>query len=57
MSALPVYDDIYIRTKIRMYDVKVYINFHGLNVPEDSVECKSFAIISIDSLLVYEIII
>ena len=40
-----------------MYDVKVYINFHGLNVPEDSVECKSFAIISIDSLLVYEIII
>ena len=57
MSALPVYDDIYIRTKIRMYDVKVYINFHGLNVPGDSVECKSFAIISIDSLLVYEIII
>ena len=29
-------------------------NFRGLNVPEDGVECESFTIISIDSLLVYE---
>ena len=32
----------------------VYTNFCGLNTLEDGVECKSFTIISIDSLLVYE---
>ena len=35
------------------YD-KIYINFCGLNVPEDDRECESFTIISIDSLLIYE---
>ena len=54
MNSLPVYDDRYIETKIRTYGDKVYINFRGLNVSEDGVECKSFKIISIDSLLVYE---
>ena len=29
-------------------------NFYDLNVPEDVVKRKSFTIISIDSLLVYE---
>ena len=29
----------------------VYTNFHGLNVPEDGVEYKSFTITYIDSLL------
>ena len=37
-----------------MYSDKVYTNFHGLNVPEDGVECESFTITSIDSLVVYE---
>ena len=32
----------------------VYANFCGLNVPEDDIECESFTVISIDSLLVYE---
>ena len=54
MNSLPVYDDRYIETKIRTYGDKVYINFRGLNVSEDGVECKSFKIISIDSLLIYE---
>ena len=40
--------------KIRTYCDKVYTNFHGLNVAEDDIECESFPIISIDSLLVYE---
>ena len=52
MDALPVYDDRYIKTKIRTYDDKVYTNFCSLNVPEDGIECESFTVISIGSLLV-----
>ena len=54
LKASPVYDDRYIKTKIRTYGHKVYNNFRGLNVPVDDIECESFAIIFIDSLLVYE---
>ena len=54
LNALPVYDDRYIKTKIRIYDGKVYTNFCGLNVPKDDIECESFTVISIDSLLAYE---
>ena len=43
-----------IKTKIRTYGDKVYSNFSGLSVPEDDIECESFTVISIDSLLVYE---
>ena len=35
LNALPVYDDRYIKTKIRTYDDKVYTNFPGLNMPEE----------------------
>ena len=35
LNASPVYDDRYIKTKIRTYDDKFYTNFRGLNVPED----------------------
>ena len=31
-NALPVYDDRYIKTKIRTFGDKVYFNFCGLNV-------------------------
>ena len=53
LNALPVYDNSYIKTKIRPFGGKVYINFRGLNVPEDNIECESFTVISIVSLLVY----
>ena len=52
LNALPFSDDRYIKTKIRTYRNKVYTNFHGLNVPEHNIECESFTVISIDSLLV-----
>ena len=32
LNALPVYDNRYIKTKIRTYGDKVYANFRGLNV-------------------------
>ena len=50
LSALPVYGNRYIKTKIRTYGNKVYTNFHGLNV----LELESFTIISIYYLFVYE---
>ena len=54
LNTLPVYNEIYIKTKIRTYGYNVYTNFRSLNVPEDDTECESFKVISIDSLLVYE---
>ena len=56
LNALPVYDDRYTKSKIRTYGDKVYPNFCGLNVPvcEDDIECKSFTVISTNSLLVYK---
>ena len=54
MNALLVYDNRYIKTYIRTYGDKDYNNFRVLDAPEDAVECESFTIISIDSLLVYE---
>ena len=53
-NALPVYYDRYIKTKIRTYADKVYTNFHSLNMPDDDIECESFTLISIGSLLVCE---
>ena len=52
LSALPVYGDKSIKTKIETYYDTVYTNFHGLNVPEDDIECQCFTVFSIDSLFV-----
>ena len=54
LNALPVYEDRYIKSKIRTFGDKVYTKFRGLDVPEDDVECESFILISINSLLVYD---
>ena len=40
LNSLPVYDDRYIKTKIRTYGDKVCTNFHGLNVPENEKKKK-----------------
>ena len=39
---------------MRTYVDKVDTNFCSVNVPEDGVNCESFATISINSLLAYE---
>ena len=54
LNDLPVYDERYIKSKIRTYGDKVYTNFLDLNMPEDDIECESFTVISIDYLLVYD---
>ena len=45
---------LYLFIMIDTYEDKIYINFRGLNVPDGGVECESFIIVSIDSLLFYE---
>ena len=54
MSTLSICDDKHTKTKKRAFGDKFYINFRGCNAPEDEIKCKSFAVISIGSLLVYE---
>ena len=56
LNDLPVYDDRYIKTKIRTYDDKVYTNFRGLNLQEDDIKCESFAVISVGCLYTKTII-
>ena len=52
LNTLPVYDNRYIKTKIRTFDDKVYTNFCGLIVPGDDIECESFAVVSVASIFV-----
>ena len=54
LNALPVYDDTYIKSKIRTYGDKTYTKFRGFNVPENDIECEFLTVISIDYLLVYK---
>ena len=49
-----VYSNRYIIIKIRIYGDKVYTNFRDFGVPEDGIECESFIVTSINSLLVYD---
>ena len=42
LNTLPVYDNRYIKTKIKTCCDKINTNFSGLNVSEDGVECESF---------------
>ena len=38
LNALPVYDDRYIKTKIRKFGDRIYTKFRGLKVPEEDIE-------------------
>ena len=49
LNTLLVYDDRYIKTEIRTYGDKVYINFRGLNMREDDIGFESFTVIFINS--------
>ena len=42
------------KTKIRPYGDKFYTNFYGLNMSEYDIECESFKLVSVDSLVLYE---
>ena len=53
LNSLPVYDDRYIKSKIKTYVDNAFTNFRALNVLEDDKEREFFTVIYIDSLLVY----
>ena len=52
LNAWPVYDDRYIKIKIRTYGNNIYTSFSDSNVPEDDIDFESFIVNSIDFLLV-----
>ena len=45
LDALSFDDGIYTKSEIRTYVDKVYIDYCGLNVPENGVECETFPVI------------
>ena len=46
--------DRYIKTKIRTFGDKVYTNFRGLNVQENDTECKSFKIMYVMVVVIWQ---
>ena len=45
----PVYFDIYFKTKIKVYNDKVYTNFQHNKIPKDNEYCVRLSVISLDS--------
>ena len=54
MNGSTIYENRYIKTKIKTYGNKIYSNFCGLNMPQGGIEFEYFTVISTDSLLLYE---
>ena len=54
LNVLPACDDRCIKTKIKSSGNNIYTNFRASIVLEGDIECKSFTVISIESLLVYK---
>ena len=54
LNALTVYDDRYVKIKVRIYGDNGYTTFRWVDVPEDGAECKPFRVIFIYSLLAYD---
>ena len=49
----PVYGDnnIYIKTRIKLYGDKININFQGTKIPEENASCKCLSLIILDSVI------
>ena len=48
---MPVYDEKYLKTKVREYDGKTKTNFLGNGVPKENMYYTCIACISIDSVM------
>ena len=46
----PVYNEKYIKTKIKVYNSKVKTNFHGNKIPNASLEHVCLSVILLDSV-------
>ena len=49
LSSKPVYNDKYIKTKIKIYDDKVYTNFQHNKIPKDNEYYACLSVILLDS--------
>ena len=48
----PVYNDKYIKTKIKIYNNRVYTNFQHNKIPKDNEYCACLSVILLDSVFV-----
>ena len=48
----PVYNDKYIKTKIKIYNNRIYTNFQHNRIPEDNEYFACFSVILLDSIFV-----
>ena len=48
----PVYNDKYIKTKIKIYNNRVYTNFQHNKIPKDNEYCACLSVILLDSIFV-----
>ena len=47
-DSMPAYDSKFIRSKIRTYNKRININFHGNKIPEDNECCSCLSVTSLD---------
>ena len=52
LSSEPVYNDKYIKTKIKIYSDKVYTNFQHNKIQKDNKYCAYLFVILLDSIFV-----
>ena len=48
----PVYNDKYIKIKIKIYNDKIYTNFQHNKIPKDNEHCACLSVILLDSIFV-----
>ena len=46
----PVYNEKYLKTKIKSYEGKINTNFHNNKIPKQGSQCTCLSAISIDSI-------
>ena len=52
LNSEPVYDDKDIKTRIKIYNDRVYTNFQHNKIPKDNEYCACLSVILLDSILV-----
>ena len=48
---MPVYDETYIKAKVREFDGKIKTNFLGNGVPKENMHCTCTVCVTIDSVM------
>ena len=46
----PVYNEKYMKIKIKFYDGKINANFHNIKIPKEGFQCICLSVILIDSV-------